>query len=188
MDLTMILGFAGNIGISREVAREKAGCHLGLQLLHLSARDKLQKREPVVGWLQLFNNNNMLDKIFGHPFKLLFHRKVADKAKLDTAGLAVLREIDANTDVPLHTAFYFYFPDPAAAQRVADQLRARDFAVIVDRPALGTDWLVLASKEMLTQSGSIEDLRTEFEAMAGKEGGEYDGWEVELADHDLDKL
>lgn len=75
--------------------------------------------------------------------------------------------------------YYFYFPERAAAESAAGELRAFGFNVEVDRGAVDHDWLVRAMPLKL-QPHDSDDWESRFEDLANRLGGEYDGYEREV--------
>lgn len=71
---------------------------------------------------------------------------------------------------------YFYFPERSVADEAARELQALEFAIEVRRGALGGDWLVRAK----SSEARAEDFREQFESLAERLGGEYDGWERQV--------
>jgi len=74
---------------------------------------------------------------------------------------------------------YFYFDESVKAQRLASTMRDKGWHAEVRRSKDGENWLVVA-KQPVAQIGEDEvaSLRDEFEALAAKFGGEYDGWGI----------
>ena len=75
---------------------------------------------------------------------------------------------------------YLYFPTKKAATDVATILRGQGFRTEDRLGAEGTDWLVLASHDMVPSSEDFGSIRELMEDLACKKDGDYDGWEIEV--------
>lgn len=85
-------------------------------------------------------------------------------------------------DEPLVLRHYLYFRDSAAASAVGKRIGSQDFNVVIRRGADGVDWLVLASQRVVPGEEAVEATRQLLENVASEYGGEYDGWEAEVAE------
>ena len=73
--------------------------------------------------------------------------------------------------------FYFYFPTKPEAQAAIRSLKANGYPNSEHRhSADGANWLVLM-QHSFDPNRDIEVLRSEFEKVAQRHGGEFDGWE-----------
>jgi hypothetical protein len=84
---------------------------------------------------------------------------------------------------PRHVLHYVYVPDETRARDAQAKLVEAGWAVEVrapEGPAPG--WLVLSQRHgyVLTPAAVVAD-RLQFDAIAERLGGEYDGWEASLA-------
>lgn len=82
---------------------------------------------------------------------------------------------------PRPITHYFYFPVEREATRAAERLRAQGYTASCQKSVDGPDWLVLAAHNFVLTETSIETLRAAMEEIASRHGGEYDGWEVDVA-------
>lgn len=71
---------------------------------------------------------------------------------------------------------YFYFQEQSAADEAASELQVLGCIVEVRRGALGGNWLVRAEFDEMHD----KDWTEQFEKLAERWGGEYDGWEKKL--------
>jgi regulator of ribonuclease activity B len=74
--------------------------------------------------------------------------------------------------------FFFDLPDQAACERLSALLGAREFAVDfhrVDRE-IGDRYTLHARKAIRISVTEMQDQTREFRALAGQQGGRYDGW------------
>jgi hypothetical protein len=102
------------------------------------------------------------------------------KAPTDDDVIEQLRLAGSDLTKPHPTDFYLYVPSEEAANRIARALTTKNFNTKVRPAATGSNWLVLASKELMLSPGALAEIRTELTALALSEFGEYDGWEAEV--------
>ena len=101
----------------------------------------------------------------------------------DAEILKILVRGRADLTKARHSLFYLYFPtkeQAAAAQAEVMKLeiaKEKDFKAAVRRAATSTNWLCLVEAEMVINASVIARLRSQFEAIAKRGQGEYDGWE-----------
>jgi hypothetical protein len=79
---------------------------------------------------------------------------------------------------PYEVDFFFDLPDQAACERLAAQLRARDFAVDFRQvdPDTGDRFTLHALKSLRVSVPEMQSLTREFKALAQSHAGRYDGW------------
>lgn len=78
---------------------------------------------------------------------------------------------------------YLYFGRESDARRAVEELvRVVAFAVECRRAAMGDDWLVEVEHPVSSADAAFELDKARLSRVAKERGGEYDGWEVELAD------
>jgi len=102
---------------------------------------------------------------------------------VDPVKLALdqLRRAGTDPTVPHQTRHFIYVPGVKAAQNVARLLKTPKRLVEVDTSARTGYWLVVVKQSMVVTSEAMATLRSEFEAVAGSVGGEYDRWQVDVA-------
>ncbi len=76
--------------------------------------------------------------------------------------------------------FYLYFPTKENALIAKSALAASGFSVDIERSAADSQWLCLASKEMIADDKELIKLRRYFTKLAGNLNGNYDGWETQM--------
>lgn len=96
----------------------------------------------------------------------------------DAAVIAQLRTAGSDLSRPHPIDFYLYFPNREAAGRISRTLSSKGFEASIEPSARGTDWLVLAKKQVVPTQTAMERLSAELEVIAASEKGEYDGWET----------
>lgn len=96
----------------------------------------------------------------------------------DRVALEQLRQSSRRTGphVVLH---YLYFPHQRGAVAVVAELRNAGVATGERLGADGINWLVLARHEIVLSEEAIARIRQVMEDLAGRYGGEYDGWEAD---------
>lgn len=98
----------------------------------------------------------------------------------DAGALAALsRHVNLADKLPVQ--HYLYFPRRGRARGVARTLSEEGYDVKWGRAAMGRVWLVLARHKVVPSEDVIDNLRQRMEALAAESGGEYDGWEAEVA-------
>jgi len=101
----------------------------------------------------------------------------------DAEILKILVRERADLSRPRHSLFYLYFPTKDHAVAARSEVRnleiakEKGFKAEVQRAATGSEWLCLVEAEMVINASVIARLRSQFEAIAKKGQGEYDGWE-----------
>jgi hypothetical protein len=112
----------------------------------------------------------------------LFGKKQApppiSKADLDALTTHQLAKAGADLAKPTEIVNYLYLPDEARARQAGAELSQAGYRVQVRPAATGKDWLALATIDLVPSDENIEMLRSRFEAIASRLGGEYDGWEA----------
>jgi hypothetical protein len=100
----------------------------------------------------------------------------AEDLSPDGQVIEQLRRADSDLSRPHSIEFFLYFPTRDAAVAAGEELDTRAFTVKIDTAAQGPDWLLLLTRSMLPIEADLVTLRTEFDALALRHGGEYDGW------------
>jgi hypothetical protein len=102
----------------------------------------------------------------------------------DDAVIDQLRRFDVDLSKPRDTLFYLYFPAEADARLAQEELVGRGFSVEVDRAAMGTQWLCLATKKVAPQLAEISSLTSSLIELAKEYRGMFDGWETAIQSGD----
>ncbi len=102
---------------------------------------------------------------------------------IDPDALAVeeLRKAGADPSMPHETRHFLYIPGVKAAQQVARSLQRPDRRIEIETSARKGYWMVAVIQSVVVTPEAISALRTEFEAAVAPLGGEYDYWQVALA-------
>jgi hypothetical protein len=98
----------------------------------------------------------------------------------DLAVMAQLAKHGANLDEPRHVVHYAYFASKDAAAAAADELAPHGWVSDV-RPApdTSTQWsLVCERHDAVLHPDFVRESTDLLEAVAGRHGGTYDGWEA----------
>jgi hypothetical protein len=103
---------------------------------------------------------------------------VSTGGSLDDQTRRQLASAGGDLAKPTDVVNYLYLPDEARAQQAGADLRAAGFTVEVRPAATGQNWLAKANRDMIPSSENIAQMRTLFENLAIKLGGDYDGWEA----------
>jgi hypothetical protein len=83
---------------------------------------------------------------------------------------------------------YLYLPSSEAAEKIAIELRRRNFRVESRLGGDGMKWLVLARHEIVPTRKSLALVRRAMEKLVSDCGGEYDGWEADVAHRDGESI
>lgn len=83
---------------------------------------------------------------------------------------------------PVWCRHFIYVSDQAKAGALAAKLRLEGFAVESRMGADEVNWLVLARHKLVRDEEAIEAVGQTLTELAEAFGGEYDGWEGEVAE------
>ena len=103
----------------------------------------------------------------------------------DAAVLTQLHRLGSNLSKTHHIDFFLYFPTQLNAEFAKAELITSGFSVEIEKSAKGSDWLCLASKEMIPLRTELIALRKKLSELASKLDGEYDGWETQVSSDDI---
>jgi hypothetical protein len=99
----------------------------------------------------------------------------------DALAVAQLRKAGADPSMPHETRHFLYVPGVKASQQVARSLKRPDRRIEIETSARQGYWLVAVIQSIVVTPESIAALRTELEAAVAPFGGEYDYWQVAVA-------
>lgn len=77
---------------------------------------------------------------------------------------------------------YIYVPDRTKAEALATKLRQDGFEVEVRMGADDVNWLVLVHSTLMPGESEIDRVCDQLASFANGIGGEYDGWEADVAE------
>ena len=98
----------------------------------------------------------------------------------DSAVIDLMTRYHSDLTKSRRIYFYLYFPNERNAFVAKCELAANGFSVEMDRSASDSQWLCLASKEMIADDRELTKLRRYFTKLAESLHGNYDGWETEM--------
>ena len=112
----------------------------------------------------------------------------------DDALLAIFKQLEVDFTKSREVNFYFVFPVESDAQKASKDLENIDFACDVlrynppwwKRLFVKPSWLVSTTRQMALDESEIKRLTTAFTSIATKHNGQYDGWEANVADDNID--
>jgi hypothetical protein len=107
--------------------------------------------------------------------------KVLSGAERDRLAVDQMRKAGADPSLAHETQHFLYVPGAKSAQQIARALRRPGRRIEVETSARKGYWLVAVIEPVVVTPASIAALRTEFEDAARPYGGEYDYWQVALA-------
>lgn len=99
------------------------------------------------------------------------------------AVLGQLMKAGADLEKPRHALYYLYFATLASADAAAHEARDRSFDVTVKEPLpeYPGQWSVICERQgLVLEIATVRDNDGFFESLAGRHGGEYDGWEASV--------
>jgi hypothetical protein len=96
----------------------------------------------------------------------------------DLQVLQQLRNAGADLTKATEVNYYMYFADSATAARAADSSRAFGFDAEVRDGRGRSQWLCLATKNMIPEKTAIFAATKRFSELSKSLGGDYDGWEA----------
>ena len=96
----------------------------------------------------------------------------------DQAALQALRKAGSDLTKPHPFDFYVYHSDQPGAAQICDQLAVEGFQTTVREGAVAGEWLCLANQQLVPTLENLSDMQSHLSNLAGKYGGEYDGWET----------
>ena len=109
-----------------------------------------------------------------------FLKSLFGRADKDELVLKALNKNGSDLSKPHKIDFWFDFPTEEAARAVAQEVSERGFEVEVHRNNGGEDYSCKAVKNMVPHLSAMQGLTRQFESIAEKHGGVYDGWGAEV--------
>lgn len=103
-------------------------------------------------------------------------KKVIKPVNPDQAVIDVLVRNKANASKRRPVEFFLYFPTEEAAVKAKLELEQKGFTVEYGPSAGGSNWLCLATKELVPSIANLTSIRTALERLANRLDGDYDGW------------
>jgi regulator of RNase E activity RraB len=110
------------------------------------------------------------------------HATAGIPADGDAETLEQLARAGSDLSRPHKIEFFLFLPTQEAAEAVAGELQQEGFSVAVSPGEASTDWLCLATREMLPELAALRSWRGRLAAMAESRQGAYDGWGTEVQD------
>lgn len=90
-----------------------------------------------------------------------------------------LRAAGSDLGKPHEIDFWLYFPSKSSATAAAAEMRSVGYLVLsVDQQPGRADWRLRAQRRMLPRLDSMVATTRTLEAIAQRNGGDYDGWET----------
>ncbi len=99
-----------------------------------------------------------------------------NKIEPDKKTIEHLEKASSDLTKPHLIEFFLYFPSEHTAFSAAAEIANHGFEVQVKPGSEGLDWLCFATKLMFPELDALVCIRSKFEAIAQRFGGEYDGW------------
>jgi hypothetical protein len=85
----------------------------------------------------------------------------------------------ADLSKPRHVIHFLLFADEADARTAQDEIGEGSWSTRIEPPTEAlAEWSVRVDGERILGSETIAAFRTQFDEVARRHGGEYDGWEA----------
>ena len=94
----------------------------------------------------------------------------------DHKAIAELQEQGVDLSGPRLLEFAFYFPSLEGAQRAWNRLAGQGFKGKLEPAGRGRDYFLFARKAVTVDAATLQSMRATFRALAGENGGRYEGW------------
>jgi regulator of RNase E activity RraB len=105
----------------------------------------------------------------------------ADDQSVDMAARDQIEQAGVDPAGELTYEHFFYFAEAAGAQGAAAELADQGFDVDTYEPDEAVvEWAVVAIRREALTDDEFEELVTALDALAGRHGGQYDGWGTPL--------
>jgi hypothetical protein len=111
---------------------------------------------------------------------LFFARKAKAQDGLDRQVILQLQQAGSDISKPHQIDFFFYFPTLESADRIAAKLSSDGYSAKAEKAAIGSLFVVEATKSIIPEEATLANLRQVFNEMSDAENGEYDGWGAEV--------
>lgn len=115
-------------------------------------------------------------QVFRRKISLKTHSGFAEIKDPDVAVVEQLKNCGADLSKKHEIEFFFYFPSREDAALAASELVGMDFDTDISETETFGQWLCLATKQLVPDPDILAGLRHQFEELAIRFDGEYDGW------------
>lgn len=113
----------------------------------------------------------------------------------DDELFGMLKQLQIDFQRPREVNFYFVFQNQSNADGAASMLQQKNWSVdrfTIDPPwwkrlFAKSTWWVSVTREMRLNEVEVKAITTEFQKIAEAFGGEYDGWEANVVDDQIDQ-
>jgi hypothetical protein len=108
-------------------------------------------------------------------------RETAGLDKRDAQTLAALRGAGSNLSKPAHVLVYLYFEAEDHARTAAAEVERLGYEVTTTPPGGGVaQWSVVGETHLAPSPEAIQQLRSDLDGVAERNGGEFDGSEASV--------
>ena len=106
------------------------------------------------------------------------HYALKKQKRRSLDGYLVKKLEDGGVDITLEQPlqFCFYSNEANAIQHIADELKNRDFEVVVNDTEADPGFIIHAYIKLVPDIAELQKLRADFNKIARRHGGKYDGW------------
>ncbi len=113
----------------------------------------------------------------------------------DDVLFGMLKQLSIDFQKPREVNFYFVFKNQSDADNAAHMLQQRNWSIdrfTIDPPwwkrlFAKPTWWISVTREMQLDESKVKQITTEFQKIAETHHGEYDGWEANVADDQIDQ-
>ena len=103
--------------------------------------------------------------------RIRYHRPPKSPEEADRLALRQLAMRGANLSKPRHIIHFLLFADEADARTAEEEIGEGSWSTLAE-------WSVRVDGERIVGAETIAAFRAQFEQLAERHGGEYDGWEA----------
>jgi hypothetical protein len=111
--------------------------------------------------------------------RIRYHRPPKSPEEADRLALRQLAMRGANLSKPRHVIHFLLFADEADARTAEKEIGEGSWSTRIEPPTeMLAEWSLRVDGERVVGAETIAAFRAQFEQVAERHGGEYDGWEA----------
>ena len=111
--------------------------------------------------------------------RIRYHRPPKSPEEADGLALRQLATRGADLSKPRHVIHFLLFEDEANARTAEEEIGEGSWSTRIEPPTEAlAEWSVRVDGERIVRAETIAAFRAQFEEIAKRYSGEYDGWEA----------